>query len=730
LHLANPRSPNNDCAFQCGYILKLNSNHEVVYGALLYGLDIKALAVDANGNAYATGHTLLSSSFPATPGAFNNDPVGQAFVIKLNAEGSALVYAALFRGKEGRAIAVDSLGNAYIAGEVDQPGLTTTAGSLKPAYQATGDRINVDAFLLKVNPAGSALVFGTYLGGTGADTAYGIALASDGDVIVVGRASSSDFVGLTASCDAGGDAFIVRVATDGSAIDSGKFLGGSADDVANAVASDGQGGFLIAGATHSADFPITAGTLQQRLLGSRNGWLARFHPDLSTRYATYFGGSFIDGFLGVAGDASGRAYTIGTAFSSDLLTSPSGFQDVSTAYTATLAAGIGPRFYPLAHDAVREAYLGVISPEGTNLEYGTYLGGYYTVPRHNPPLTFGAAIARAADGSVYVGGSTGTASFPILSGGLSDQMKGGADGFLVHFVSSDLAVTTPTLLPAARVGEPFTYQLQAGGGTAPYLWELAGFQLPDGLQLSAGGRITGVAATAQTESWGYQFSVRVTDAAGLSASKSVFINIHWPGNPYCTPTSCTMSVLQDQPFIYDPPYLARGVPPFTLFISGTLPPGIDFNQTDATIGGNPTTPGNYTFSLRMVDSVGSEGTINWQIEVRDPNPPPVQQPPANPPAASNGGGGGGDLTWIDLLALLVALASVLGRVATTELASVADSDGTHRLADDLLLHVRTASLTLPAYVHAQAVNQPHPVRGTVVRVRHLCTSRRNVRGRG
>lgn len=665
--LRHPRTPDSDsCGYPCGFILKLNSSNELVYGALLFGMDIKALAVDANGNAHVTGRTLTSTDFPATPGVFSNDPIGQAFAVKLNAQGSALVYAALFRGTEGRAIAVDSAGNAYVTGEIDQAGLPTTLDALKPNYQATGDRLNVDAFLIKIDPTGGALEFGTYLGGTGLDTPAGITLSADDEVIVVGKSSSNDFVGLTASSVGEADAFIVQVAADGSEIVAGKFLGGSGDDAANGVAGDGHGGYLVAGATHSPDFPTTAGTLQRRLLGTRNGWLARLDADLGTRYSTYFGGSFIDGFLGVAGDAEGRAYTIGTAFSSDLLTTPNGYQDVSTSFVGTLLAGIGSRFYPMAHYAVREAHFGVFSPEGTSLEYGTYLGGYYTVPRGYAPLVFGAAIARTPAGSVYVAGSSDAASFPTLNGGLGDHMKGGSDGFLTRFVPRDLSVTSPTLLPAPSVGEPFTYQLEAAGGSPPYRWELAGFHLPLGLQLGADGQITGIAANPQSENWGHQFSVKVTDSTGLSATKSIFIVMQWPGNPYCSPNKCALSLLKDQQFAYEPPFLARGVPPFTLFISGTLPPGIDWLEDSATFGGHVRTPGNYSFSLRMVDSIGAEGTIDWQIEVRDPNPPPVQPPapPPSPPVAnppppsSNGGGGGGDLTLIDLLALL-ALASVL-----------------------------------------------------------------------
>jgi hypothetical protein len=662
LLLQNPRSPGNDCAFQCGYILKLDADHQVVYGALLASLDVQALAVDPNGNAYATGQTNASAEFPATAGAFSNDPIGHAFVVKLNAAGTALGYAALFRGTIGRAIAADAAGNAYVAGDTDQQGLPTTPGALKPDYQSTGDTLNREAFLLKINQAGSAVVFGTYLGGSAADNATGLVLAHDDSPIVVGRSSSSDFTGISAASAGEGDAFVAHVAADGSSLIAGKFLGGSGDDGANSIASDGQGGYLVAGATQSADFPITTGTLQQRLLGSRNGWLARLNADLSTRYATYFGGSFIDGFLGVAGDPSGRAYTIGTTFSSDLQTTADGFQDVSTAFTGSLLAGIGPRFYPIAHDATREAYFGVFNADGTRLEYGTYLGGYYTVPRGYAPLVFGSSIARASDGSVFVGGYSDAASFPILDGGIGDQMKGNADGFLVRFEQRDFSISSPTLLPAAKIDQPYTYQLQATGGAAPYRWRLVGFRLPDGLQLATDGRITGTPTSGQTESWGYQFSVSATDAAGRVANKSVFMNLNWPGNPVCTPNSCSMSVLMNQPFIYDMPFLARGVPPFTLYYSAPLPPGIQFDVQQGTFGGNPTTAGNYSFSLRMVDAVGAEGTIDWQIEVRGPDAP-TPNPPANPPAGNNdgsesgrSGGGGGSLSLLELLALLAALA--------------------------------------------------------------------------
>lgn len=651
-------APGNECAFGCGFVLKLDASHRVVYGALIPGLDLKALALDAAGNAYATGHAFLSGNFPATPGVFANDPTGQAFVFKLNAAGSALEYAALFAAVEGRAIAVDADGNAYVAGEVETDNLPTTPGSVKPTHTANGDRINVDAFLLAINPAGTALVYGTYLGGTGADSAYGLTLGSSATALVVGRTSSTDFVGFPGPNAGLGDGFVVQVAADGSAIVNGRYLGGSGDEYAAAISSDGQGGYLVSGATESPDFPVTAGVLQERLLGQRNGWLTRFDGALGVRYTTYFGGSFIDGLVAVTADANGNAYAVGPTFSADMLTTPDGLQDVSSSFTAALLAGMGNRFYPLSQDAVREAFFAVLNADGTRLEYATYLGGYYTKPRNFAPLTFGSSVARGSDGSVYVAGSTGTESFPTLSGGLSAGMRGNSDSFLVQFVQQDLAVTSPTLLPEAEVGGAYEYLLQASGGTAPYSWELAGFKLPDGLQLSADGRIAGTtSATTQSENWGYQFSVRATDGAGHSASKSLFINLHYPGNPRCTPTTCTMSVQVNQPFIYEPPYLARGVPPFTLFVSGTLPPGIGVDSSTAQLSGTPTAAGLFSFSMRMVDAVGQQGTINWQVEVTDPNAPPPPPPPP-PPGNAGGKSGGGAMTSGELLALLLLLGAM------------------------------------------------------------------------
>lgn len=247
LNPSDPRSPNNNCAYGCGYVLKLDPQMQVVYGVLIFGFELHALAVDGAGSAYATGHTLDSTDFPATPGAFSDNPAGQVFAFKLTPDGSAFVYDALFTGDDGKGIAVDAAGDAYIVGAVSTPGLPTTPTSLKPTYQATGNTINSDGFLVKIDPTGSTLLYGTYLGGSGADVANAVAVDAAGHATVVGQTASSDFVGLPGTVDGASDAFVIQIAIDGSSILQGRFIGGAGDDFATSLAADSSGGWLIGG---------------------------------------------------------------------------------------------------------------------------------------------------------------------------------------------------------------------------------------------------------------------------------------------------------------------------------------------------------------------------------------------------------------------------------------------------------------------------------------------------
>jgi hypothetical protein len=610
---ANPRSPGDNCAFQCGYVLKLSPTHQVLYGALMFGMIVTALAVDSNGSAYITGNTLDSSDFPATAGAFDNDPSGQAFVAKLSADGSSFVYSALFFGNSGNGIAVDSAGDAFVVGGVGGPNLPTTPGSVRPT-SPTGALNNEDGFLLKVNPSGSALVYGTYLGGSGSDVANAVRIDAQGEAIVVGQTSSVDFSGLSASVAGPSDAFILKVAADGSQILTGQIFGGTGDDYASGVAADGQGGWLMCGTTTSTDLPTSANAFQTRLLGQRNGWVRRVDAAFNTLFTTYFGGSALDGCLNIASDANANAYLVGVTFSADVPTTAGAFQELTSEVTDDFFAGLSSQFYAFSSTTDREAYFAELSSDGGTLLYGSYLGGFYTNPRGFEPLTIGEGITNSPSGTIYVSGATGAASFPVTDGGLRDGMGGGGDAFIVAFAPSALSITTPSLLPAAPAQLPYSVTLAASGGTAPYNWSHAGFQMPDGLALSADGVLSGTTDGSQTETNGYQFTVKATDALGNVAYKNMVINITYPGVFTCSGNTCSGTLPENLPIAYQVPPLARGVQPQLFTITGQLPPGISVSSTGS-MTGQATQTGEYQFAFNITDAVGQSGSMNWDIVV-------------------------------------------------------------------------------------------------------------------
>jgi len=199
--------------------VKLNAaGTALVYSTYLGGDGFdqgQGIAVDAEGNAYATGGT-SSTNFPTTTGAFRTTFGGRsdAFVTKLNGDGSALVYSTYlggFSSDRGNAIAVDATGNAYVTGLTFSTNFPTTPGAVRETFGGI-----LDAFMVKLNPAGTALVYSTFLGVSSLDEGFGIAVDTAGSAYVTGGTESPDFPTTPGAVQTGfggtPDAFVAKLA--------------------------------------------------------------------------------------------------------------------------------------------------------------------------------------------------------------------------------------------------------------------------------------------------------------------------------------------------------------------------------------------------------------------------------------------------------------------------------------------------------------------------------------
>ena len=239
-----------------------------------------------------TGRT-LSTNFPTTnPLQASNVGVHNAFVTKINAAGSALLYSTYLGGSgddQSNGIAVDGAGNAYVTGEAASTDFPTAA-----PLQASQSGGGSNAFVTKINPEGSALVFSTYLGG-GGDIGDGIAVDGDGNAYVTGFTHSTNFptVNPIQSSNGGAsDAFVSKINAAGSALVYSTYLGGPGFDSGNSIAVDGLGNAYVTGEAGSANFP-TASPLQANYGGgAQDAFVAKINVAGSALvYSTYLGGS-------------------------------------------------------------------------------------------------------------------------------------------------------------------------------------------------------------------------------------------------------------------------------------------------------------------------------------------------------------------------------------------------------------------------------------------------------
>jgi len=323
---------------------------------------VEGIAVDDAGNAYLTGRTEF---IPFTTGRSTSE--ASVFVAKLDSTGSELLYFTVIASSfssntffgDGRvtvsqSIAVDGVGNAYVIGSTTHT--FPTVNALQPAISGVRD-----AFVFKLDPTGSALIYSTYLGGSGSDTGKGIAVDDAGNAYLTGGTNSADFP-VTANApqpalSGGFDAFVAKLDSTGSALIYSTYLGGGGEDSAEGIAVDDAGNAYLTGGTSSTDFPITANAFQPFIQGENDAFVAKLDSTGSALiYSTYLGGSGEDSAAGIAVDDAGNAYLVGNTSSVD---------------------------FPITANALQPSFAGVFSdatvtkldPTGSALIYSTYLGG-------------------------------------------------------------------------------------------------------------------------------------------------------------------------------------------------------------------------------------------------------------------------------------------------------------------------------------------------------------------
>jgi hypothetical protein len=419
----------------------------------------RGIAVDAAGNAYITGQT-NSTNFPSMNAysptcPFCSGVTSVAFVTKLNAAGSGLLYSTYLGGPggaDGRAIAADNAGNAYVAG-LTGPTFPTVAGS----FDTTAND-NFDSFVARINTTlvgGPSLAYATYLGGSdGGDYAYAIAVDGQGYAYVTGFTGATNFPttpsAFSTTLQGGQDAFVTKLLPDvgtqppGNQLLYSTYLGGSTgvgnSDVGYGIAVErgcaSACHVYVTGETSADNFPTTAGAFDTIRNGGNDGFVAKLNPNASGAasrvYATLLGGSVDEHAAAIAVDSAGQAHVTGYTTSADFP-----LQDPIAGLP-----GCGG-FY---------SFITKLNAAGSGLVYSTCYGG--GGGSDGPYVDTGTGIGLDSAGNAYVGGFTPWSGFAVTASGFDTTYNTELDGYMVKFspftpTATATATSTATSTPTA-----------------------------------------------------------------------------------------------------------------------------------------------------------------------------------------------------------------------------------------------------------------------------------------
>lgn len=362
------------------------------------------IAVDSNDDVYVTGVT--SGGLPATNGAYDRTYNGgqDCYVAKFSGTDGSLLWATYIGGPgydEGEGILPLDGGDVIVCGS-SQGGIAMPTGTYDTEHGYN------DMFIARLSGDGTTFKGGMYLGGTGAEFAWErnrMAVDKDKNIYLTGITTSTDFPFSNGAAQTQRhgptDTFVAELSPNLDAIVFATYLGGSGDEKGKAVALDENGAVCITGMTTSDDFPVTDNAYDDSRGGDWDVFLAKVAPDgKSIVYATYFGGSAKEYAWDMALDSTGRIYIAGKTHSTD-------FPATVGAYDSSFNG---------ADDTTNDIMVARFSPDGTQLQAATFLGG------SGSDISLGLALDHL--GNVWLSGETASLDFPLSRNAYDRKPKG------------------------------------------------------------------------------------------------------------------------------------------------------------------------------------------------------------------------------------------------------------------------------------------------------------------
>lgn len=519
---------------------------------------------DANGNIVFCGGA-GGFGFPTTPGAYSTTAQGSedAYVTKLSADGSELIFSTFFGGTNqdySQGVALDANDNAYIIGTTGSNNLPVTQGAFDETYNTDGFSNNTDMFITKFNASGSSLVYSTYLGDNGMDFGRSIAVDANGNAYVTGSSKSFDFPTTTGAFDESyngqgwNNVIVSKFNSTGSSLVYSTYVGGFAGDDATKIALGSDGSAFVTGTAYSPNFPTTPGSIKPVKSDNRDGFVFRLNPSGSALiYSTFIGGNDIDDGYSLIVDEQNNAYVTGLTISPD-------FPVTTGVFSSTAGNG-------------ENVFICKINPSGSAFEFSGLMGG------NNRDV--GHAISLGSDNTILLCGETNSLNFQVTSNAHLSSFQGIADAFIAK-ISQD--------------GSELIYSSYFGGNSV----EIAKAILDDGSDKIIIGGVTG----------GGDFPV----------TNGSFDNTFNTGNdPFiskisllCQPVGLNAS--SNSPVCAGQDLALSGLPAGMVSYQWVGPDNfISQNQNSTVNNVNESNGG--TYQLTVVDADGCEGTVSLEIEV-------------------------------------------------------------------------------------------------------------------